>query len=135
MAAFAAGIAAGVPALLLAIVTLLRDWSARDVARAFPALAWGQHSPLQMAIHMGRIAVDTWGLPFFVLLVAVAAAGVVRRDLAVITAVLGVAATFAGISVEALIECAGAAGVTVVCTAAEAFYAELGVIARQGRRR
>jgi hypothetical protein len=96
--AFAAGIAAGVPALLLAIVTLLRDWSARDVARAFPALAWGQHSPLQMAIHMGRIAVDTWGLPFFVLLVAVAAAGVVRRDLAVITAVLGVAATFAGIA-------------------------------------
>ena len=51
------------------------------------------------------------------------------------TLTLAQAATFAGISVEALIECAGAAGVTVVCTAAEAFYAELGVIARQGRRR
>jgi hypothetical protein len=96
--AYAAGVVAGVPALTLGIVTLVRDWSTRDVARAFPALAWGQHSPVQLAVHMSRIAVEAWGLPFFVLVLVAAAVGILRRDLAAITPALGVAATFVGIA-------------------------------------
>lgn len=96
--ALAAGVVLGAPALLLGVVTLFRDWSARDVARAFPALAWGQHSPLQMATYMVRIALEAWGAAFLVLLLVVVVFGILRRDLVVISASLGVAATFAGIT-------------------------------------
>lgn len=51
------------------------------------------------------------------------------------TLTLAQAAKFAGIGVEALIERAGAAGVTVVRTDAEELDTELDVIARHGRRR
>jgi hypothetical protein len=80
------------------LVTLLRDWSARDVARAFPALAWGEHSPVPMAGLMVRIAADAFGLPLLALIAVAVVAGAVRRDLAVITPALGAAATFAGIA-------------------------------------
>jgi hypothetical protein len=96
--AFAAGILGGLPALALGLVTLLRDWAARDVARAFPALAWGEHSPLPMAALMTRIAADAFGLPLLVLIVAAIVAGTMRRDIGVITPALGAAATFAGIA-------------------------------------
>ena len=52
--AFVIGVVAGAPAFILGLVTLVRDWGARDVARAFPALAWGEHGSLQMAMQMGR---------------------------------------------------------------------------------
>jgi hypothetical protein len=96
--ALVVGVVAGAPAFVLGILTLFRDWGARDVARAFPALAWGQHSPFQMAIYMSQIAVEACGPLFFVLLLVVAAVGIARRDLAVITPVLGCTATFAGIA-------------------------------------
>ena len=51
------------------------------------------------------------------------------------TLTLAQAARFAGIGIEALIERAGAAGVTVVRTDAEELDTELDVIARHGRRR
>jgi hypothetical protein len=96
--AFAAGVLLGAPALALGIVTLLRDWSARDVARAFPALAWGEHSPGPMAALMGRIAAESFGLPLLALIGVAAVAGAMRRDLAVVTPALGAAATFAGVA-------------------------------------
>lgn len=96
--ALAVGVAAALPAIVLGAVTLLRDWTARDVARTFPALAWGEHSPAQMAAHMGRIAADAFGLPFLALILVAAASGIVRGNLAVITPALGAAATFAGIA-------------------------------------
>jgi hypothetical protein len=89
------------PALALAAVTLVRDWNARAVARAFPALAWGEHSPAQMALDMGRIAVETFGAPLLALLLAATIAGLVRANLAVITAAAGTLATFAGIALLA----------------------------------
>jgi hypothetical protein len=98
LSAFAAGILAGLPALALAAVTLARDWSARAVARAFPALAWGEHSPVQMALDMGRIAGETFGAPLLALLLAATVAGIVRANLAVITAAAGTVATCAGIA-------------------------------------
>jgi hypothetical protein len=96
--AFAVGAFAGMPALGLGAVTLFRDWSAREAARAFPALAWGEHSPLQMTAEMGRIAVEALGLPFLALLLVAIVIGVHRHNLAVITPVLGAAATCAGIA-------------------------------------
>jgi hypothetical protein len=62
--AFAAGVVAGAPAFVLGGATLLRDWSARDVARAFPTLAWGEHSPAQMAAQMARVAAEGLVCPF-----------------------------------------------------------------------
>jgi len=97
-AAFAAGIAIGSPALLLGAVTLVRDWGARDVARAFPGLAWGEHSPLPMASLMIRIAADTFGPALFALLAAGVAVGCLRRRLAVVAPALAAAVTFAGIA-------------------------------------
>lgn len=97
-AAFAAGIVAGSPALLLAAVTLLRDWGARDVARAFPTLAWGEHSPAPLLWHMARIAGDAAGLPFAVLALAAIAVGAARVMPSVLVPALGVAATFAGVA-------------------------------------
>jgi hypothetical protein len=84
--------------LALAAMTLFRDWGARDVAREFPALAWGQHSPIQMAALMGHIITEALGMPFLVLMLIGAAVGIVRRDLAAVTPALGVAATFVGIA-------------------------------------
>jgi MFS family permease len=98
VAAFAAGIALGAPAIGLGAATLLRDWSARDVARAFPGLAWGEHSPLSMAKLMVRIAGDTFGPPLFALLLVAVAVGFLRRRLAVIAPALAALATFAGIA-------------------------------------
>jgi len=97
-AALAGGIVCGSPALLLAAATLFRDWSARETARSFPALAWGEHSPLQMAAHMTRIGVDSVGIPLAILIAAVIAVGAVRRELPPVVAGLGFAATFAGIA-------------------------------------
>ncbi len=96
--AFVLGVAAGMPAFALGIVTLFRDWGARDVARAFPALAWGQHAPSQMAADMWRVAEQALGLPILALLLVAVAAGTARRIPAVITPALGAAATFAGIA-------------------------------------
>jgi len=97
-AALAGGVVCGSPALLLAAATLIRDWSARETARAFPALAWGEHAPLQMAGHMTRIGVESVGLPLAILIAAAIAAGAARRELPPVVAGLGFAATFAGIA-------------------------------------
>lgn len=94
--AFALGVGAGTPALLLGMVTLLRDWQARDVARAFPALAWGEHSPAQMAADMARLVAEGLGLPLLVLICLAVMVGAVRRNPAVVTPALGVTATFVG---------------------------------------
>lgn len=96
--ALAAGVLLGAPALVLAAATLLRDWGARDVARAFPTLAWGQHTPLQMLADMARLPVAAFGWPFLALLAAATGLGIARRRLAVITPVLGAAATVLGIA-------------------------------------
>lgn len=96
--ALAAGVALGAPALLLAAATLWRDWGARDVARAYPTLAWGQHTPLQLLAEMARIPVAAFGWPFAVLLLAATAVGLARRQLPVVTAALGAAATVLGIA-------------------------------------
>jgi len=96
--AFVAGILAGIPALVLGFVTLFRDWGARETARAFPAVAWGQHTPGQMATLMVRIAVDTLGVPLLILLMIAIAVGIRRRDPAVIVPAAGAAATCAAIA-------------------------------------
>ena len=96
--AFAVGVIAGAPAFVLGLVTLFRDWSAREVARAFPALAWGEHTPAQMAAQMGRIALGALGLPLVALVLIAVAFGMVRRNLEVMTPALGAAATFAAIA-------------------------------------
>ena len=59
--AFGAGVILGSPALVLAVATFFRDHGARETARTFPALAWGQHEPLEMASDMIRIAFDAFG--------------------------------------------------------------------------
>lgn len=99
VAAFAAGILAATPAILLGAATLVRDWDARATARAFPTLAWGEHSPLPLALHMARIAADGLGAPLCLLGLAAMLAGALRRDLAVLAPALGFWATFAGIAV------------------------------------
>lgn len=96
--AFVAGLAAALPALMLGMVTLLRDWGARDVARAFPALAWGEHVPTQMATQMAGIAVGAFGVPFVALALVAVTVGIARGYVPVLTPALGVAATFAGIA-------------------------------------
>ena len=99
--ALVAGVLLGAPALLLAAATLLRDWGAREVARAYPTLAWGQHTPLQMLEGMARFAVEAFGGPFLALLAVAALIGVCRRRVEVVTSVLGTAATIAGIALLA----------------------------------
>ena len=96
--ALAGGVLLGAPALLLAAATLWRDWGPRDVARAFPTLAWGQHTPLQMLADIARISVTAFGWPFLALLLAATAYGIARRQLAAVTPALGVAATVLGIA-------------------------------------
>lgn len=95
--ALGAGVLLGAPALLLAAATLCRDWSAREVARAFPTLAWGQHTPLQMLVDIGHLLVAAFGRPFWILLSGAAALGLFRRQLAAATPMLGVVATLLGI--------------------------------------
>lgn len=97
LATFVAGVLAGVPALLLAAATLFRDRGAREVARIFPGLAWGEHAPPELAAHMARIAVEAFGLPFLSLLLVAIAAGVWARKLAVLAPAAATAATVAGI--------------------------------------
>lgn len=101
MTALAVGAALGGPAVVLGVVTLFRDRGAREVARAFPGLAWGEHSPAQMAAHMGRIAVEALGEPLLALVFVAVVIGVRRRDLAVIMPALGAVVTFAGIALLA----------------------------------
>lgn len=96
--AFAAGIVLGLPALALGGVTLLRDWGARDVARAFPALAWGEHTPLRLAAQMVRMIVGMTGGPFAALAALAMIIGILRRSLPVVAATAGAAGTFAGIA-------------------------------------
>jgi hypothetical protein len=95
--AFAVGVLAGSPALLLGGLTLLEDSSTRAVARVFPALAWGEHAPVELAGQMGRAVVDALGAPFVALILAAMVVGVVRGHLTVVPPALGAAATFAGI--------------------------------------
>ncbi|MBX3027878.1 glycosyltransferase family 39 protein [bacterium] len=97
-AGLAAGVLLGAPALLLGAATLWRDWGARDVARAFPGLAWGQHTTLQMLGDIGRLAVEAFGWPFLLLVGGAAVAGIARRDRAVVTGVAGTLAVVAGIA-------------------------------------
>lgn len=96
-AALFAGVLLGAPALALAAMTLLRDWGARDVARAFPGLAWGDHAPALLLATIGRIAVDAFGAPLLVLSLVVVAVGMLTRQLPVMTPALGALATVAGI--------------------------------------
>ncbi len=92
--AFISGVVAGTPALILGIATLLRDWSARDVARAFPAIAWGEHNPIQMGVEMAQIAVDAFGPILLAAVLIAALVGLRSRDFATIVPALGVLATF-----------------------------------------
>ena len=98
VAAFLVGAALGAPALLIGAITFVRDSSTRDVARAFPAFTWGEHSPAQMVLEMAQIATGALGRPFLALALAAAIVGAVRRNLSVITPALGIAATVAGIA-------------------------------------
>ncbi len=98
LVAFTCGVLAGTPALLLGFATLFRDWSARETARAFPTIAWGQHDPLQMATEMIQIGTAAFGPILAGALLIAAIAGVVRRDFAIVLAGLGVAATFAAVA-------------------------------------
>lgn len=98
VAALAGGVALGAPALWLGAATLWRDYGARDVARAYPTLAWGQHTPLQMLEQIGRLAVDSFGWPWLALVAAATLVGVLRRQPTAIAALLGTAAILGGIA-------------------------------------
>lgn len=96
--AFSCGILLGAPALALGAVTLVRDWGARETARAFPGLAWGEHSPVEMLSLLGRIVAEALGLPVLALGLGAIGVGAARRDVGVIVPALGTAATAAGIA-------------------------------------
>ncbi len=96
--AFACGVLAGAPALLLGFATLVRDWSAREAARAFPTIAWGEHGPLQMATQMVQIGSEAFGPLLAGAILLAAGLGALRRDFAIVLATLGVAATFAAVA-------------------------------------
>ncbi|MDX2166155.1 MAG: glycosyltransferase family 39 protein [Deltaproteobacteria bacterium] len=99
--AFVVGVIAGLPALGLAALTLVRDRGARDVARAYPSLAWGEHTPLGLLVAMLRLSVEALGWPVALLTFTAAVGGLLRRDAAAITPALGAAATLAGIALLA----------------------------------
>jgi len=99
--AFTLGVIIGAPVIVLGLVTFLRDRGSREVARAFPALAWGDHSVVQVAQQMGRISIEAFGQPFLFLLLVAIFYGARRRDVTVITASLGAAAAVAGIALLA----------------------------------
>ncbi len=97
--AFILGVLAGMPAILLAVLTFRGDAAARSTAHTFPLLAWGEHAPDQILAHMGRIAVEAFGLPFVLLAGAAVVIGARRRSRPVITAAAAAAAVVAGIVV------------------------------------
>jgi hypothetical protein len=99
--AFTAGVLLGAPALALGAATLVRDLGARETARAFPGLAWGEHSSFDMLMLMGRITGEAFGWPLVLLGLAAIAAGSVRGDLAVIVPSIGAVATVAGVALLA----------------------------------
>ncbi len=101
--AFVGGTVLGAPALVLGIVAFLRDRGARATARAFPALAWGEHSPWPMLVHMGQIAAGAFGRPFLVLVLMAVVIGVARRNLAVIMPATAAAVTVLAIALLALV--------------------------------
>ena len=97
-AAFCAGLVIGSPAIVLAGATLLRDWGAREVAHNYPTLAWGEHTPIQMARQMVTTTSDAFGIPLLLLVILALAVGIRRRDPAMMTLTAGALATFLGIA-------------------------------------
>lgn len=92
------GVLLGAPAVVLGAVTIVRDHAARVAAAARPALAWGAHHPLEMAGHLGEVALAAFGAPLLVLVALSAVLALFRRDAAVIAPLSAVLATFAGIA-------------------------------------
>ncbi len=101
--ALAFGAAAGLPALILGAAVFLRDRGAREVARAFPALAWGEHTPWRLAATMLGMAGETYGLPLLLIIGAAIATAVVRRERLAMIPGLAALATLAGVAALAAV--------------------------------
>ncbi len=99
--AWGLGVALGLPILAVGMITFFRDRGAREVARVFPGLAWGDHSLMEMVSQMSRVSVDAFGMPLLLLLFVAVGRGLWKGQLAVITLAAGAAATFFGIALLA----------------------------------
>lgn len=95
------GCLAGAPALLHAVLTLVRDHGPREAARARPELAWGERGVLFVARALGDLALDALGPVWLLGALVCLVLGVRRRDGALLVPLGMVLCTGAGIALLA----------------------------------
>ncbi len=95
------GVAGGAPALVLGVMTFLRDRGARATAAARPDLAWGDHGSLEIAGHLANLAASGLGIGLLILLAGVTLMAIRRRDAGVLAPLGACLFTFVGIVVLA----------------------------------
>lgn len=95
------GLALGAPSLGLGVWAFVRDLGPRATARAFPALAWGEHGVTEMLRLLAGETVHALGWPVLGLALVAGAVAVWRRDVAVAVPLAALAATVAGIALVA----------------------------------
>jgi hypothetical protein len=95
--ALAAGILGGLPTLLLAAATFLRDRGAREAARLRPGLAWGERTPGRMAGDLWSLSLDVLDPLFLVAVALVALRSIARRQADPIASLAALVATALGI--------------------------------------
>ena len=94
--AAALGSVAGLPSLVFAGVTLLRDYPLRQTARLFPQVVWGEQPVAALAREVGYTIVNALGGPLVVVIAACVVVAVARRQRAVVAPFAGAAAVAAG---------------------------------------